>query len=51
LKQTRARIASRAKKTPDRRGPKQIAELGELAELAELAELRRQIPTDCGQLK
>jgi hypothetical protein len=35
----------RAKKTPDRIDPKQIAELGELAEL------RRQIPTDCGQLK
>jgi hypothetical protein len=34
--------ASRSKKMPDRRGPKQIAELGEL---------RRQIPTGCGQLK
>jgi hypothetical protein len=35
----RDKIKSRAKKTPDRRGPKQIPELGS------------QIPTDCGQLK
>jgi hypothetical protein len=46
-KQTRARRraeqirTSRAKKTPDRKGTKQIAELGELAVL------RREIPTDC----
>jgi hypothetical protein len=49
-KQLRARrraeqiSASRAKKTPDRRGPKQTEEL------AEVAELRGEIQPDCGRL-
>jgi hypothetical protein len=36
--------ASRAKKTPDRRGPKQTEEL------AEVAELRGELQPDCGRL-
>jgi hypothetical protein len=36
--------ASRAKKTPDRRGPKQTEEL------AELTQLRGEIQPDCGPL-
>jgi hypothetical protein len=43
----RATRARRAKKTPDRIGPKQIVELGELIELAELrGDSRQTVKTD-----